>query len=331
MNLRSLTKRSKTVITGLCATYATAVMAVSPESAYPSKPVQLVVGFSAGSATDIATRLFAERLKVKLGAPIVIVNKPGAGGMIAADYVAKADPDGYTLLVSNPSLATGSFLYEKVPFNVTKDLAGVGLIGETPNVVIVTPELGVKTIAELVALAKANPKSVNYASGGLGTLMHLNCELLAIKAGIELQVVPYASASSSIATDFMSNRVQMMCVPLPSALPFLRADQAVALGVMSSSPISDPIETSSIRQQSGLDVVIASWTGIFAPVNVPPAIMKKLGEAMEETQSDPQTIQKLRENGLSVRPIVLRDFDAYFQREMGIYGPLIKSMGIKLN
>jgi tripartite-type tricarboxylate transporter receptor subunit TctC len=171
---------------------------------------------------------------------------------------------------------------------------------------------------------------VNYATGGLGTAMHLNCELLAQKAGIRLQVVPYANVSA-IGSDFMSNRVQMMCVPIPSAMQFLSAGKAIPLGVTSASELSEPFRAPSIRQSSGVDLVTTNWNGVLAPAKTPAPVMEKLAKAMQETLADPEVQQKLKDQGMYVNRRFLRDFDEYLRKESELWGPVVKGTGLKLD
>jgi len=297
---------------------------------YPSKPVQIVSAFAAGSATDLVARVVADKLGQKLAGQVYVTSKPGASGILATETVAKSAPDGYTLLVTNPSIIANTFLFSRLPFNLERDFAGVSLIGESPYVVIVTPELGVKTIQELVQLARSKPKSINYASGGLGTAMHLTCELLARRAGIELTVVPYANVAN-IGTDFQTNRVQMMCVPIPSAMQFVRPGKAIPLGVTSSVPLTEPLRAPSIQQATGLEVLATSWNGLLAPARTPPAVMQKLAKAMEDVLQDPEVRQKLMDAGLTPNPVLLKDFDAYLRKELEVWGPVVKATGVKLD
>jgi tripartite-type tricarboxylate transporter receptor subunit TctC len=297
---------------------------------YPSKPIQIVTSFPAGMATDIVARVIADKLSQRLGQPVVVVNKPGGGGIIATDSVAKAAPDGYTLLVANPALATNAFLYKKLPYNTARDLSGVALIGESPYIIVVNPELGAKTTQEFIALAKKSPKTINYVSGGIGGATHLACALFAAKAGIEMTHVPYVSMAN-LTPDLWSNRVQVACFPTPSAVPLTKDGKMIAIGASSPTDVTDPISVPSVKAATGLDYIASNWNGMFAPSKTPKLIMQKLSAAMDQVLADDEVKAKLKTLGMTPRPLFLDDFDKYFQADMQRWEPVIKATGATLD
>jgi tripartite-type tricarboxylate transporter receptor subunit TctC len=297
---------------------------------YPSKPIQIVTSFPAGMATDIVARVIADKLSQRLGQPVVVVNKPGGGGIIATDSVAKAAPDGYTLLVANPALATNAFLYKKLPYNTARDLSGVALIGESPYIIVVNPELGAKTTQEFIALAKKSPKTINYVSGGIGGATHLACALFAAKAGIEMTHVPYVSMAN-LTPDLWSNRVQVACFPTPSAVPLTKDGKMIAIGASSPTDVTDPISVPSVKAATGLDYIASNWNGMFAPSKTPKPIMQKLSAAMDQVLADDEVKAKLKTLGMTPRPLFLDDFDKYFQADMQRWEPVIKATGATLD
>jgi tripartite-type tricarboxylate transporter receptor subunit TctC len=297
---------------------------------YPTKPIQIITAFPAGMATDIVARVIADKLSRQIGQSVFVVNKPGGGGIIATDTVAKAAPDGYTLLVANPALATNVFLYKTLPYNTTRDLSGVALIGESPYIIVVNAEVGAKTIKEFVDIAKKNPKAINYASGGIGGATHLACALFAAQAGIEMTHVPYVSMAN-LTPDLWSNRVQVACFPTPSAVPLTKDGKALALGVSAPTALTEPIAVPSVKESLGIDYIASNWNGLFAPSKTPKPVMQKLAKAMEQVLADPEVKEKLKGLGMTTKPSYLDDFDKYFQSEMKRWEPVIKMTGATLD
>lgn len=297
---------------------------------YPSTPIQIVSSVPIGSATDILARQVADKLGPQMGGPVIVLNKPGAGGLIAANYVAKSPADGYNLLFGNSALALYPFLYKKHAFDVLADLAGIGLVAESPYVVVVNNDLGVKTMQELLNFAKAKPKAINFASGGAGTGTHLACELLASRAGVQLTHVPYAN-TMMVATDLQSNTVQMMCSPLASILPLLAGGRVSVIGVSAPTAMTDPIPIPSVKQSTGVDFIATQWFGLLAPKNTPEPIVQKLAKGLEGVIADPDFRQKLKDQALETHPLYLKDFDDFIAQELKFWGPVVAATGMKLD
>jgi tripartite-type tricarboxylate transporter receptor subunit TctC len=326
MNIKMLTATAAVAMLSVLGSH----QAARAQADYPSKPIQIVTSFPAGMATDIVARVIADKLSQRLGQPVVVVNKPGGAGIIATDSVAKAAPDGYTLLVANPALATNAFLFKKLPYNTVRDLSGVALIGESPYIIVVNPELGAKTAQEFIALAKKRPKTINYVSGGIGGATHLACALFAAQAGIEMTHVPYVNMSN-LTPDLWSNRVQVACFPTPSAVPLTKDGKMIAIGASSPADVNDPIFVPSIKMATGLDYIASNWNGLFAPAKTPKPIMQKLSAAMEQVLADDEVKAKLKSLGMTPRPLLLDDFDNYFQADMKRWEPIIKATGATLD
>jgi tripartite-type tricarboxylate transporter receptor subunit TctC len=303
---------------------------VHAQTDYPTKPIQIVTSFPAGMATDIVARVIADKLSQRIGQQVYVTNKPGGGGIIATESVAKAAPDGYTLLVANPALATNAFLYKKLPYNTTRDFVGVALLGESPYLIVVNPELGARTIQEFIAIAKKNPRAINYVSGGMGGATHLACELFATKAGIEMTHVPYINMSN-LTPDLWANRVQVACFPTPSAVPLTKDGKMLALGASTATAVKEPIAVPSVKEATGIDYIASNWNGLFAPSRTPRPILEKLAKAMEQVLADPEVKTKLASLGMTPNPIFLGDFDKYFQAELQRWEPVIKLTGVSLD
>ena len=243
----------------------------------------LVVGFPPGGINDIAARLIAPKLSADLGQPVVVDNRAGAGGTIGADFVSKARPDGYTLLLGSVSnLAMAVSLYKSLPYNPTKDFTAVALVAASPNILVVNPEFPVHSVKDLIALAKQKPETINYASAGIGTSNHLTVELLKVMAGIDLVHVPYKGDAPAI-TAVLANQVPMMFPTLPVALPYVKAGKLRAIAVSSTkrSPLLPDVPT--VAEFGGLPkFAVSIWVGVVAPPGTPKTIVDKLNAAIRK-------------------------------------------------
>jgi tripartite-type tricarboxylate transporter receptor subunit TctC len=312
---------------------AVAIVARSPANAqgdFPSRPIQLVTVQSAGTTTDLVARSIADKLGQRLGTAVLVVNKPGSGGNIATDYVAKAPPDGYTLLVTNLAMAANPFLYRSLPYDPSRDFTGVGLLGESPYLVIVNNELGARTIGEFIAYAKQHPRKVNYASGGIGSGTHLTCALFAARAGIEMTHVPYAQ-SAAIGPDLLSNRVQVMCPPPPSAPQIVREGKTTVIGSTGLTDMTEPYAAPSIAKAAHIDFESTNWNGLFAPAKTPKRVLEKLQGALAQTLADPEVQQRFKTMGMTPNPLIGEKFNAFFRGEVAKWGPIVKATGAKLD
>lgn len=297
---------------------------------YPSKPVQLVSAVPIGSATDLLARQLSDRLGPRLGGSVIVVNKPGAGGIIATEFAAKSPADGYTLLFGNAALAANPFLYKKLPYDAQRDFAGIALVAESPYVVVVNNELGVKSMQALVALARAKPASINFASAGVGTATHLACELLARRAGVQFTHVPYSN-TGAIGADLQSNTVQLMCSPPASIIPLLKNGRVSMIGVSALQPMTEPVAVPSVKQSTGIDFVASQWFGLFAPEKTPKPVLQRIAKAVEGVTGDAEFQQKLRDSALSSKPVFLTEFDEYLRKDMALWGPVVQATGVKLD
>jgi len=297
---------------------------------YPNRPIQIVTSFPAGMATDLVARVIADKLGQKLNQSVAVINKPGGGGVIATDSVAKAAPDGYTLLVANPAMAVNPFLYKKLPYNTSTDFAGIALLGESPYIIVISAQLGAKSVKEFVEIAKQSPKKINYASGGVGGATHLACALFAAKAGIELTHVPYTNMSN-LTPDLWANRTQMACFPPASAVPLTQDGKMIAIGTSAPSALTEPINVPSIKESTGIDYIASNWNAIFAPGKTPKPILQKLAKAMEEVLADEDVKQRFKGLGLKPNPKFLGEMDAYFAADMQRWGPVVKASGASLD
>jgi tripartite-type tricarboxylate transporter receptor subunit TctC len=314
-------------VSAIALSLVAAIAAVSPAAAqtkYPSRAVTLISPQSAGTTLDAIARLFADRLSAKLGASFVVSNRPGAGGLIAAQAVMNAEPDGYTLALANSGLAILSALNKKLPFDPVQDFTGIAMFGETPALVVVSPGLGVRTLREFVDLAKSKPGKLSYNSAGIGSATHIAGAYFAHQAGVDLQHIPYRSGSEGIA-DTIAGRVDALFAPAAFVLPLLREGKLLALGVSSTTPITEPIAVPSARS-AGVDYVYSTWYGLLAPAKTPRDVIEILSRAIAEISKEPDVQEKLKAQGITPDLKITKDFDAYIRNDMARLKPVLDAI-----
>ena len=310
----------------LSSTFAAVTQA---QDAYPSKPIKVVVPFPAGGATDILTRAITEKLAQRIGQPVIIENRPGAGANIGAATVAKAAPDGYTLLMGSIGSHSISVTYHKDPgYNFQKDLMPISASGTLSNIVVVGNDVPAKNLAELVAYAKANPGKLSCGSSGTGGLIHLTCEMFKSAAGIDVLHVPY-KGTSFIMPDLISGRVTMALDTLPPYLPMLKDKKVRALAITTSnrSPLAPDLPTIAESGYPGFESV-ASY-GFFAPAGTPKAIIDKLNKEINVVLLDPQLKEKLLALGIEIQGSTPEALQAFVNGEVDKWARVIKTSNIK--
>ncbi len=293
---------------------------------YPERPVRVVVGFSAGGTTDVVARIMAKELTAELGQSFVIDNKPGAGSNIATEQVARAEPDGYTLLFVAVTSAINQTLYPKVRFDLVKDFAPVALGAKVPNVLVVNPSVPVKNVQELIAYAKANPDKVSYASSGSGTSIHMAGELFKLRTGLKTQHIPYKGSSPAV-TDLMAGQVQFMFDNMPSSWPHVMNGKLKALAVTTSkrSPTAPDLPT---MEESGIKPFdVSSWFGLIAPAGTPPEVIQKLNVAMNKAFDKPEVKEAYAKLGAVSEKNTPAQFGAFIKSEVASWAPVVKSSG----
>jgi tripartite-type tricarboxylate transporter receptor subunit TctC len=295
--------------------------------AYPTRPITLVVTFPAGSAPDIIARLAAQNMSERLGQSIVVENKPGAGGNIATEYVARATPDGYTLLMPVSTNAVNVALYRNLSFDFQRDIAPIAGIAKTAFVIITPASFPAKNLAEFVAYLKANPGKVNMASGGIGTSPHLCGELFQIETGTKMVHVPYRG---NYMTDLLANQVQVVFNPVAQALPLIRDGKLRAYGVTTAYRIKALPDVPAIGEVvKGYDAI--GWYGLGAPAKTPPEIIKKLSEAMNAAIAVPAVKERFVQLGVEPMPLTPEGFKKHIAVEAEKWGKVIKAQDIKIN
>ncbi len=296
--------------------------------AFPSKPVKLVVPFSAGSGTDIAARTVGEFMAKGLGQPVVIENKPGAGGTIAAAQVAKGEADGHTVLVPSSGHAVNPSIYPSLPYDTLKDLTGVTPLVAMPNVLVVSPSRGWKTAADLVAAAKAKPGALNYASAGVGSATHFNAEKFKLQAGLDAVHVPFKGTPEAL-SDIIGGRSDWFFAPLSSALPLIRDGklQALAVSTARRSSLLPDVPTTVEAGVPGSDYTF--WVAFVVPAATPAAAVQRLQQEAARALAQPELIEKLAKIGAEPMVMSSADFNAFIRSEVEVAARVAKAANLK--
>jgi tripartite-type tricarboxylate transporter receptor subunit TctC len=311
----------------LCAAFATGASA----QGFPTKPIRIVVPFPAGGTTDVLARAAAQKLTETLGQPAVVDNRPGAGGNIGAELVAKSAPDGYTLLMGTVGThAINPGLYPKLPYDHVKDFAPVILVAGVPNVLVVNPSLPVNSVQELVAYAKANPGKLNFASSGNGTSIHLSAELFKLMAGVQMTHVPYKGSAPAL-QDLVGGQVQLMFDNMPSSLALIKAGKLKALAVTSKerAPALPDVPTIAESGLPGYDA--SSWFGLLAPAGTPPPAIARLNGEIAKWLATPEAREKLLAQGANAAGGTPEDFARFIAAETAKWQKVVKESGAKVD
>ena len=298
-------------------------------STYPSKPIHIIVTFTSGGAPDILGRLIGDKLSAAWGQTVIVENKPGAGGNIGADYVAKSAPDGYNVVVGTVGThAINGALYQNMPFDMTRDFAPVTLLASTPNMLVVNNNVPAKNLKEFIDLGKKEGK-MTFASSGSGTSIHVSGELFKTMTGIDMQHIPYKGRASAI-PDLLGGRVTMMFDNMPSSLPLVREGKLRALGVTSAkrSPAAPDIPTIAESGLPGFEAV--SWFALFAPANTPRPIVDKLQAEVSKILKMPDVSKKLLDLGLEPSGSTPDELAAYQKTEIAKWSKVVKDSGAKV-
>jgi tripartite-type tricarboxylate transporter receptor subunit TctC len=307
-----------------------AIVTGAASGASGERPVRWVVPSTPGGATDKVSRVLAPRLSEYLGQTIVIENRPGASGNVGAEYVARAAPDGQTLLTCIGSHASNAALMAKVPFDLARDFAPVSLIAIAPSLLIGHPSLPAKTVPQLVALAKANPGKLNYASGGVGSIQHMSMELLLMMSGARMVHVPYKATFPAL-MDTVAGHVPLMVIASASALPQIAAGRVRAFGVTSAKRLQNAPDIPTIAEQGmpGYDVV--QWFGLLVPAGTSPDIVKRLHSGIGKVLQEPDTRRHFVEDGMEITPSPSpSDFATLIRSDLDKWAKVVKKAGIKL-
>ena len=319
------------IASGSIALFALLIAAPLAAQTYPAKAIHIYVTIGPGAAADVLTRIVADELGRRLGQPVIIENRAGAGGNIAGEAVAKSAPDGYSLLMASSSThGANASIYPKMPFDPIKDFAPIVLVASNPNVLVVPPSLGINTLAELVALAKQKPGELTYASGGTGTSMHISGEVLAQLSGVKLQHVPYKSTPAAI-NAALAGEVSMTFASVPTALSQVKAGKLKALGLTSEKPLALLPDMPTLASQglSGYDVW--AWFGLAAPAGTPDPIINRINAETRAVLQMPALREKLFAQGMEPLGSTPAEFAAFIRSEIKRMGEVVKASGAKLD
>jgi tripartite-type tricarboxylate transporter receptor subunit TctC len=302
--------------------------AVAQAPAWPAKPVNIVVSLTPGSATDILARTLSERLAGLLGQPVIVANRPGASTTIAAAFVAKAEPDGYTLLATSSAHTVAPFLYPGLSYDTAVDLAGVAPLANLPTVLVVPPSSGFRTLVDLVAAAHAKPGSINFGSAAAST--QLNAERFRRSAKMEAVHIPFKGAPEAL-TEVVAGRLDFYFSPIAPALPLLREGKVLALAVGSSKRASILPELPTTIEAGFPDSDYNFWVGLFAPAKTPAALIARLHRAAVDALQSPEVRERLPKLGAEPMAMTPGEFDALVREELRTNAVLVEAAGIKPN
>ncbi|MBC7437825.1 MAG: tripartite tricarboxylate transporter substrate binding protein [Bdellovibrionales bacterium] len=307
---------------------ATLAPAFAQPAPYPNKPIRFIVPFTAGSGTDIIARTVGDSMSRSMGQPILIENKPGAGGTIAAAQVAKAEADGYTVLIHSSGHALNPAIYPNLSYDTLKDLTGVTPMASLPNVMVVAPERGWKTVADVIAAAKAKPGALNYASAGVGSATHLNAEKFKLQAGIDAVHVPFKGTPEAL-SDVIGGRNDWFFAPLASALSLIRDGklQALAVSTPNRAATLPQVPTTLEAGVPGSDYIF--WVGMIVSSNTPAPIIKRLHDEVVKALANPEVKDRMTKLGADPFPMTPEGFNGFIRTEMDAAARIAKAANLK--
>jgi tripartite-type tricarboxylate transporter receptor subunit TctC len=322
---KSFTTKS---FTAMCVLSVLSVAVTAHAETWPSRLIRATIPFGAGSATDVVPRLVFDHLAAELGQPIVVENRPGAGGTLGTSLVAKAESDGYSVLAHSSALTIAPAIFPNLTFDATKDLASVLMIGSSANVMIVPASRPWKTIQDFIADAKAKPGSISFGSVGTGSAVHISAEKFRLAAGIEATHVPYRGGAEVIA-DLLGGRIDLYFCPLATALPLIKAGQVRALLVSTTKRVADLPDVPTPAEIGLKDADSAIWFGVFMPGKTSREIIDKFHDAGMRVLNDPSVQESLKQLGVEPMPMTPSQMDALVEHETEVNLAVIKAAGIK--
>ena len=319
-------------ISALCLAMIVATFAVFANAqAWPSKPIKWIVPFAPGGTTDILARTVGDKLAIALGVPVVIENKPGAGGGVGADFTAKAAPDGYTIMGGTISThAINASLYKDLPYDPVKDFVAITMIARVPNMLVVNPDVPAKNVAELIALMKANPGKYTFASSGNGTSQHLSGELFKAMAGVEMQHIPYKGSPPAL-QDVVAGQVTMTFDNITTAWPLAKGGKLRALAVTTAKRASIAPDVPTLAESGLTGYEVGSWQGVFAPAGTPPEIVKRLNAEIVKIINQPDVKEKLVSLGAEPVANTSEEFGALVKAEVTKWADVVKKSGAQVD
>jgi tripartite-type tricarboxylate transporter receptor subunit TctC len=324
----AVNRRRSTVAVGLAlGALMLSPLAVQAQSAYPNKPITIIVPFSAGGTTDILARVIGQGLSRDLGQPVVVDNRAGAGGNIGAQAVARAAPDGYTLVMGTVGThAINASLYAKMPFDPVKDFAPISRVALVPNLLVAHPAQPYKNVKELIAYAKANPGKVTVANSGVGTSIHLSAELFKHMAGVDVQNVAYRGSAPAL-NDLIGGHTAVMFDNMPSAIGYVRAGKLRPLAVTTATRSAALPDVPTVAESGVPGFEATSWFGLLAPARTPAPVIARLNASIQKVLADPEVKKKLLEQGAEPLGETPQQFAGFIASESAKWGKVVKQSG----
>lgn len=326
--------RRRELLAGSCAfavaaAFTSLATPAQAQSAYPSRPIRLIIPFAPGGVTDTSGRIVADYLSKKLGQQVVPDNRPGASGNIGSQIAATAEPDGHTLLlVLDGTFVINPHVYEKVPFNPVRDFAPVGKIGDSTIMLVAYPGAKVKSLAEVIALSKKEPGGLSYGTSGTGSITHIAGELLKQRSGANLTHVPYKGGGPAVA-DVLAGHIPLAFASAASIQGHLKSGKLVPIGVPSGKRSPQYPDVPTFAESGVPNFDINSWVGLVAPAKTPAPILQRLNAELNAALNDPTVREKLAASGIGASPGTAAGFGEVIRNELALYGPVVKAAGIK--
>lgn len=321
-------QRRKILFTGMALLAPVAPLAVHAQGVYPNKPIHVIVPFSAGSTTDIIARAISDKLSQSMGQPVIIENRGGAGGTLGQAVVARAEADGYTVLIHSSSHTVSPSTYARLPFNTVKDFAGVTPIAQLPNVLVISPAKNIRDLPSLVRQARANPGKFNYASAGNGSATHLNAEKFKLQGKFFAVHIPYRGSGEAV-TDVLSGAVDYYFSPIAPVLPHVRDGKLLALAVGSGKRSAALPEVPTTSEAGVPDSEFNFWIGMLVPSKTPREIVNRLNQEVAKALASPEVKERFARLGADAWTIKPEAFDSYIRNEIEVNAKLVANAGLK--
>ncbi|HEV2009393.1 MAG TPA: tripartite tricarboxylate transporter substrate binding protein [Burkholderiales bacterium] len=320
----------KTFALAMVAAFSLAALGETHSQTYPTRPVRMLVTFSAGSQADVLARLVGAKLAENSGQQVVVDNRPSAGGIVAGGIMMNASPDGHTLVMHSNAFAVSAALYTKLPYDSLKDFAAVGQVASVPYVLVVAPSLGVKSVSELIALAKQKPGQFSFGSAGTGSGTHMAGEQFKFMSGINVVHVPYKGTPEAL-VDTMAGRIQYWLSPLGPAMSLIKDGRLLALGVSTAkrTPVLPDVPTIAEAALAGFE--FDAWFGIFAPGRTPRAIVRQINEAISRIVNVPELKERMRLQGVALKSSTPEEFSKLVSDDVATLSKVVKAAGIKVD
>ena len=322
-------RKVRVILIGIAALLALLAAQFAKAQDFPARPIRIVVAFPPGGPTDFVGRLIADKMTVSLGQRVYIENRAGAAGAVGADNIAKADPDGYSLFLTTSGAVTiVPHIQRNVPYDPLRDFAPIALVTKVTEVLVVTPKLGIKTVKELVALAKAKPGAVSFASTGVGSPPHLAQLLLDSSAGVKFLHVPYRGAAPAL-TDLLGGQVQVLAADLPVLISQIQAGTLIPIGAAADKRDAVLPDVPTLAEQGYPNTDASNWYALLAPAKTPPAVIATLNKAVNEALADPQVHDKLVKSGATPVGGTPQALGSFMKSEFEKWGRIVEANGIK--